>query len=183
MAAGGSGHRGHPTRARLDARQHVGTPEKVAFLRAPAAYPGAPEEVRVEETHMSWVFLAGDRAYKLKKPVEYPFLDFSTLAAREADCRAGGRLNRRLAPDVYLGVVPLTAGDDGALALQGEGRVVDWLVTMRRLPGDRMLDAAIVSGAVTRRQIEDVADLLARFYGQADAADMTARDYVAHFAR
>lgn len=111
----------------------VSTAEKVAFLRTPAAYPTHPRRVDVIETHMSWVFLAGDRVYKLKKPVHYPFLDFRTLASREFHCREEVRLNRRLAPHVYLGVVPLTQDHGGALALGGGGEVVDWLVEMRRL--------------------------------------------------
>ena len=86
----------------------VSTVEKVSFLRTPQAYPYRPLRVEVKETHMSWVFIAGDRVYKLKKPVRYPFLNFRALAARKANCEEEVRLNRRLAPGVYLGVVPLT---------------------------------------------------------------------------
>jgi len=132
---------------------------------------------------MSWVFLAGDRVYKLKKPVKYPFLDFSTLSAREADCRVEDRLNRRLAPDVYLGVVPLSHGADGDLTLGGKGEPVDWLVKMRRLPADKMLDHAIARGAVTPSQIREVADVLAHFYRAAEPANVTPEEYVAQFAR
>lgn len=132
---------------------------------------------------MSWVFLAGERAYKLKKPVKYPFLDFSTLSAREADCREEDRLNRRLAPDVYLGVIPLALGADGGLVLGGKGEPVDWLVMMRRLPADRMLDQAIANGTVAQSQIGEVANVLARFYHDLDPADVTPEEYVAHFAR
>lgn len=108
---------------------------------------------------MSWLFLAGDRVYKLKKPVRYPYLDFRTLAAREANCRAETRLNRRLAPDVYRGVARLTVDEAGTFALDGEGETVDWLVVMRRLPEDRMLDNVIARGAVTHGEIERVADI------------------------
>ena len=80
---------------------------KVSFLSRPDAYQPAPGEVVCRETHMSWVFLAGDRVYKLKKPVRFSYLDFSTLARREAACRAELRLNRALAPDIYLDVLPL----------------------------------------------------------------------------
>ncbi len=93
---------------------------------------------------------------KLKKPVKYPFLDFSTIAAREFNCREEIRLNRRLAPDTYIGVVPLTLEPDGKLALNGVGEVVDWLVKMRRLPADRMLDSAIKNGTITRVEVEEV---------------------------
>src|SRR5208283_2544205 len=100
--------------------------------------PPVPEVVR-RETHMSEVFLADDRVYKLKKPVRFPYLDFSTLARREAACRAELKLNRRLAPNVYLGVVPLACSAQG-LAIAGDGEVVDWLVVMTRLDESQMLD-------------------------------------------
>ncbi len=87
--------------------------EKVAFLSRPDAYPSPVSEVMLRETHMSWVFLAGDRVYKLKKPVRFLYLDFSTLERREAACRAEVSLNRRLAPNVYIGVAPLAASAGG----------------------------------------------------------------------
>src|SRR5512136_2171493 len=90
-------------------RTQAGEPtlaEKVAFLSQPAAYPRPVSKVISRETHMSWVFLADDRVYKLKKPVRFPYLDFSTLTRREAACRAEHDLNRRLAPEIYLDVVP-----------------------------------------------------------------------------
>lgn len=173
----------HPTGARSRGQKDLPTGEKVAFLSAPASYGASVRDVEVKETHMSWVFLAGERVYKLKKPVKYPFLDFSTLAAREADCREEVRLNRRLAADVYLGVIPLTLGADGRLALEGGGAPIDWLVVLRRLPAEKMLDQAIARGTVTRRQINQVAEVLARFYRAAEPADVTPQQYVAHFAR
>jgi hypothetical protein len=115
---------------------------KVSFLNRPDAYRPAPGEVVCRETHMSWVFLVGDRVYKLKKPVRFSYLDFSTLARREAACRAELRLNRALAPDIYLDVLPLI--DTGAgLSIGGTGTPVDWLVVMRRLDERRMLDSLI----------------------------------------
>lgn len=114
--------------------------EKLRFLSNPSAYPNAPSNVIVTETHMSFVFLAGDRAFKLKKPVRHAFLDFSTLAAREADCREELRLNRRLTQDVYLGLVALTYDRARGFVLGGDAPVVDWLVEMRRLPQEWMLD-------------------------------------------
>jgi uncharacterized protein len=142
--------------------------EKVRFLSGPASYPHRPDRVEVVQTHMSWVFLADDLVFKLKKPVRTPFLDFSSLEARERNCRSELRLNRRLAPDIYLAVVPLTRMSDGRLALDGTGEPVDWLVKMRRLPADRMLDEAIRSGTASRPAIADVAELLAGFYTSVD---------------
>jgi aminoglycoside phosphotransferase family enzyme len=113
---------------------------------------------------MSWVFLTDRHAYKLKKPVRYDFLDFSTLKARHLDCDEEVRLNRRLASDVYLDVVALTIDPEGRLCLEGAGTPVDWLVKMRRLPSRRMLDQAIKAGAVERAEIVAVARKLSQFY-------------------
>ncbi len=115
------------------------------FFSCPATYSCAPGQVVARETHMSWVFMAGDRVYKLKKPVRFAYLDFSTLDRRAAACRAEYLLNRRLAPDVYLGVVPLTISTSG-LAISGDGPVVDWLVVMRRLEENETLEAALRGG-------------------------------------
>lgn len=137
---------------------------KLEFLSQPASYAEAPATVERIETHMSWVFLAGEHAYKLKKAVHYPFLDFSSATARRRDCLEELRLNRRLAPNVYLGVVPLTREADGRLMVDGGGEPVDWLVRMRRLPRARMLDNAMAAAAVTDAEIGAVALLLAEFY-------------------
>ncbi|WP_036256802.1 hypothetical protein [Methylocapsa acidiphila] len=155
--------------------------EKVAFLASPASYRPQPPEVATKETHMSWVFLAGDRAYKLKKPVRASFLDFTTLDAREKDCREELRLNRRFAEDVYLGVAPLTRSAAGRLSIDGEGLPIDWLVVMRRLPRDRMLDSAIEAGVVGRIEATSVAERLAEFYKRAEPADIAPDAYVANF--
>ena len=88
--------------------------DKIAFLMRGDAYRPPVPEVTRHETHMSQVFLAGDRVYKLKKPVRFPYLDFSTLARREAACRAELKLNRRLAPDIYQDVVPLVRSGNKA---------------------------------------------------------------------
>jgi aminoglycoside phosphotransferase family enzyme len=155
------------------------TEELVAFLSLPETHDDRPHIVEVRETHMSWVFLAGAHVYKLKKPLRTAYLDFSTLAARERNCRQEVRLNRRLAADIYLGVVAITRDADGTLALGGSGETVDWLVKMRRLPADRMLDAAIRSGSVTADDIETVATLLVRFFSQLEPAGNTVADYLA----
>lgn len=161
--------------------QDIGLKDKVTFLSLPAAWPGRPLRIDWEETHMSWVFLGGDTVFKLKKPVKYPFLDFSTLAAREFNCREEIRLNRRLAPDIYLGVLPLTLEADGKLALDGAGKVIDWLVNMRRLPAERMLDRAIEQGTVTRIEVEAIADVLAAFYEEVEPAELKPQEFIAGF--
>lgn len=141
--------------------------EKVAFLRRPEAYADAPARVEAVETHMSWVFLTDRLAHKLKKPVRYDFLDFRSLEARRRSCRDEVRLNRRLAPKVYIAAVPLVIDARGGLQLDGEGETIDWLVRMRRLPSARMLDHAILQGRVRVGELRAVARLLADFYRNA----------------
>lgn len=160
----------------------LSTAEKVRFLSQPSAYASRPSEVVVVETHMSYVFLAGDRAFKLKKPVRFPFLDFSTLHAREIDSLEEVRLNRRLAPDVYLGTTPLTLSE-GALSLGGDGAVVDWLVEMRRLPDNLMLDRLLSAGPLDETRIDELCERLANFYRGAARSTITPGDYLARFFR
>ncbi|MBS7706089.1 hypothetical protein [Chelatococcus asaccharovorans] len=137
--------------------------DKVRFLGRADSYAPGVETVLARETHMSWVFKAGERVYKLKKPVRFPFLDFSTLPRRETACRAEFSLNRRLAPDVYLAVVPLTMAR-GALAIGGDGTVVDWLVVMRRLDEAKTLETAMIGHGLTPLWADRIAARLGRFY-------------------
>lgn len=120
----------------------------------------------MRETHMSWVFLTDQYAYKLKKPVRFEFLDFSTVEARQHNCLEEFRLNQRLAKGVYLGVVPITSTGDGLLEINGKGFPVDWLVWMRRLPEDHMLSEEIRRNQVNNEQLEVAANLLTNFYMQ-----------------
>jgi len=147
----------------------VSLEDKLGFLKRPDAYPDATAQVDAVETHMSWVFLTDTHAYKLKKPVRYAYLDFSTPAARRLDCEQEVQLNRRLAAEIYLGVTPLVLDVDGRLRLGGEGKTVDWLVQMRRLPAERMLDHLLHSGAVEQTEISRLARRLARFYASVAA--------------
>ena len=136
------------------------------FLKNPASYAALPATVERRETHMSWVFLAGEAVYKLKKPVRFSYLDFSTLEKREAACRAELRLNRRLAPDVYREVMPLVRTADG-MALGGKGEPLDWLVVMRRLDERTTLDSMIAAEAVETWHIDRLVATLTRFYRHA----------------
>jgi aminoglycoside phosphotransferase family enzyme len=149
-------HANHPTLA-----------EKVEFLRKAGTHGKDDGDVLVIETHMSWVFLAGDTVFKLKKPVRFPYLDYSSLDRREAACRAEQRLNRRLARSVYLDVVPLRWSSRG-LSIDGEGTIVEWLVVMRRLDDARLLERAIAAHSVAPTDVDRVARLLVRFYRAAE---------------
>jgi aminoglycoside phosphotransferase family enzyme/predicted kinase len=136
-------------------------------LSRPAAYPAGVERVEVRQTHVSAVFLAGRHAYKVKKPVEFGFLDFRTLERRRHFCEEEVRLNRRLAPAVYLGVVPITRGADG-LKVEGDGAAVEWAVKMVRLPEEATLRERLLRGEVGAARLEDLARRLAAFHAAAE---------------
>jgi aminoglycoside phosphotransferase family enzyme len=125
------------------------------------------------ETHFAWIFLVGNRALKLRKPVRRDSMDYRTVELRRVDSEEDVRLNRRLAPDVYLGTLPLTRRMDGRIVPGDYGEVVDWLVEMRRLDRRWFLDAALERGDATAPMLERVADMLAAFYASAAPAITT----------
>ena len=142
--------------------------ETIAFLSSPAAYGGGVGDVERIDTHISAVFLAGGRAYKLKRAVRFDYVDFSTPGRRRAACEAEIRVNRRTAPDLYIGAVPVTRAAGGGLALGGSGPAVDWLVEMVRFDQDGLLDRVARRGALTEPLMRAVADAAERLH--ADAA-------------
>lgn len=142
--------------------------EVIAFLSDPAAYGAGVAEVRQIVTHGAVVFLAGAEVYKLKRAVRFPYMDFSTLARREAAVRAEVAINRRTAPELYLGEIPVVRGREGALAIGGEGEVVDWLVRMRRFDEAGLFDRLAARGALTPALIEALADAVVRFQEEAE---------------
>ena len=143
------------------------TPWLVAALREPAVYPHPVDRVELVETHISWVFLAGERVYKVKKPVDLGFLDFRTLRQRRHFCEEEVRLNRRLAPDTYLGVITLK-GSRPHIRIGGLGPTVEVAVEMRRLPAERMLDRLVAAGRAEPEHVRAVAATVARFHGAAE---------------
>jgi aminoglycoside phosphotransferase family enzyme len=183
-APSGGASRGRNVPApRVDPADVPSLREKVDFLSSLDAYTPRPATVERVETHMSWVFLTDRYAYKLKKPIRYDVLDFSSRHRRLRSCQRELLLNRRLAPDVYLDVIPLAVDRQGGLRIGGSGPVADWLVKMRRLPADRMLDRRIALGTVTRRDVEPAAALLASFYTKAIPARVDAAGYLRHLRR
>ncbi|MBX6320621.1 MAG: hypothetical protein IRY94_02220 [Rhodospirillaceae bacterium] len=170
-----------PPSPRDAAPREVPLAEKVAALGQPSAYPEGTAAVEAIETHWSWVFLTDAHAYKLKKPMRQPFFDFTTLAARRLNCEEEVRLNRRLAADIYLGVVPLGRIGD-RLVLGAEDGIVDWLVRMRRLPEARTLRSLIESRAVPAAGTARLADTLGAFYARAERAAAPPDDYLRRFA-
>jgi aminoglycoside phosphotransferase family enzyme/predicted kinase len=137
-------------------------PSLVAALAQPAAYDHDVAAVHIAETHISWVFLTGEYAYKVKKPVKLPFLDFSSLERRHHFCEEELRLNRRLAPQLYLGVVPI-GGDDTAPRVGAEP-AIEYAVKMREFPDDARLDRRLAAGALVEEALRAFATRLARFH-------------------
>ncbi|BAE50332.1 AAA family ATPase [Paramagnetospirillum magneticum] len=136
--------------------------EAEAFLADPASHGGAAVERM--DTHISTLFLAGDRVFKLKKPVRLPFLDFTSLAAREKACRAEVEINRRASPDLYLGVRALTRAEAGGLDLDGDGPVVEWAVEMRRFEQDTLFDRLARRGELDRARCNGLTEAIAAFH-------------------
>jgi len=142
-------------------------PGLISRLLDPALYPHPAERVELVETHISWVLLAGDHVYKVKKPVDLGFLDFTTLARRRRFCHEEVRLNRRLAADVYLGVVDIK-GSARAPRFEGRGRPIEVAVLMRRLPAERMLDRLVRANDAPPTLLDRIGTTVARFHQAAD---------------
>src|SRR5262249_35713977 len=143
-------------------------PQLIEAMSSPAAYPYPVEVIEVRQTHISVVFLAGAFVYKIKKPVRFDFLDFSTLERRRHFCEEEVRLNRRLAPDVYLGVVPVVPAGSGVKG-EGNGEVVAGAVTRRRLPEPATSRDRGRRGDLTAELVEALARRIAAFHRDADA--------------
>jgi aminoglycoside phosphotransferase family enzyme/predicted kinase len=138
-------------------------PPLIRALMEPGCYGHAVEKVQLIETHISWVLLTGEYAYKIKKPLDLGFLDFSTLALRQQACADEVRLNRRLEPEIYLGVVTIT-GSPGAPRKDGEGDAIEYAVKMRQFPPDATLDRLDERGGLGNAQIDQLAARLAHFH-------------------
>lgn len=136
-------------------------------LCLPEAYPFAVSKVDLVQTHISLIFLTEDFVYKVKKPVNFGFLDFSSLDLRRRNCQEELRLNRRLAKGIYLEVVAIAQDSSGRLLMEGPGPAAEWAVKMKRLPERWMLDRLLLAGEVDNRLIHDLASLLVAFHGQA----------------
>ena len=146
------------------------------MLRAlcnPACYPHPVRRVAILETHISWVILTGSYAYKIKKPVNLGFLDFTTLAARRHYCEEELRLNRRLAPDIYLEAVAIT-GSPQHPVIGGSGPGIEYAVKMREFPQSALLDSALARGEVSTATIQALASRIAAFHASLAPAAATA---------
>ena len=129
-------------------------------------------EVELQETHISWILLVGPYAYKIKKPVRYTFLDFTSLAQRRYFCLREVELNRRLTSDIYLGVVEIRQSETAIHLDSRNGTLIDYAVKMKRLDGNRQMHLLLQEGAVTGRHMEQIADQLSTFHQHADLMPM-----------
>jgi aminoglycoside phosphotransferase family enzyme/predicted kinase len=136
--------------------------EVVAFLSDPASYPARPQRVERCETHGALVFLAGDEAWKIKRAVRFPYMDLTTLERRKAVCEREIEINRRLAPEIYLGCVPITRRRDGRLQLGGDGEAVEWAVRMRRFDQTALLSRMAEAGPLSSDLVRELADAVYR---------------------
>ncbi len=135
-------------------------------MRDPGFYPEAPRKIEVRETHISTLFLTDDRVYKVKKPVNFGFLDFTALSARKFFCEQELLLNRRLAPDVYLTVLPIYRSGD-RISFRKGGSIVEYALQMRRLPRERMMEALLTEGKIDQETIRKIAFHLIGFHSRA----------------
>jgi uncharacterized protein len=137
--------------------------ELTDFLESPASYPHKPTEVRAIQTHISWVFIASPFVFKVKKPVNLGFLDFSALGKRHYFCRREIELNRRLSPEIYLDAVPIYE-TDSVFSFKPPGKIVDYAVKMKELPHGWFLNELIEKNLVGEKEINRVISALHRFY-------------------
>ncbi len=153
---------------------HEPLPALIQALLQPGRYPDPAPRVELVQTHISWVLLAGDFAYKIKKPVTLPFLDFGTLDQRRTFCEVELRLNRRFAPRLYLDVVAIT-GTPGNPRLGGPGDPIEFAVKMRRFDDDARLDRVCARGALTPEHLSELAQTLVSFHRDAAVAPVASR--------
>jgi len=143
------------------------TPQLLAALQKPTAYGFDAGSVGVVQTHASMLFFAGGRVYKVKKPVDFGFLDFTELEQRRHFCEEEVRLNQPLAGSVYRGVVPIVRTPSGEVRVGGEGPAIEWAVEMNELPAGDMLETRLEEGRIDNSQLDELAALLVRFHQRA----------------
>jgi hypothetical protein len=143
-------------------------PRLVEAMTKPGFYPHRPPRVELLQTHISFIFLAGDYVYKVKKDVDFGFLDFTSLEKRKHFCEEELRLNRRLAPDFYLDVIEIAEDTGGNITMGARGKIIEYAIQMRRLPADRMLKKLLSEGRFSPPDMEKIARKVSDFHRQAE---------------
>jgi len=150
-------------------------PDLAQALLNPDCYPGTPSEIQLVQTSTSYVFLTGDFAYKIKKPVDPGYLDYTTLDKRRFYCNREVSLNRRLCPNIYLDTITISEGKDG-LSVEGKGKTLEYAVKMKQIPRESMLSTLLDTDAIASNVMQDIARKLAEFHAKA-ATSETINDY------
>lgn len=154
-----------------------------SIVRNPRVYPDTGlTEVEVRETHISWVFLAGDYAYKVKKPIHNAFLDYRLLEDRQRYCGEEFRLDSRFAPELYLGVVPITV-ENGRLQVEGAGEPIEYAVKMRRFASGTLLCEQLRADQVSSGDMVQLAETIAIAHSQAEGTAAHRRRVATHVTR
>lgn len=138
----------------------------VEALLNPEAYPGGVKKVKLLQTHISWIFLTGKYAYKVKKPVNFGFCDFTTLTKRKFYCEKEVKLNRRLSPEIYLKVVPIVKSDD-KIKIEGRGKILEYAVKMKEISQEKIMTKLLLQNKVTFSLIGKLAKIVADFHKSA----------------
>lgn len=152
-------------------------PHIIEELLKPSSHPDAPQSVELKQTHISYLIFAPKYVYKIKKPVDFGFLDFTTLEKRRFFCEQEVVLNKRLCPDMYLGVVEIKE-KHGIIKIEGDGNAIEYAVKMKRLPSENMMDRMLKNGAVTNEMIDRMAKLIAGFHKKAET-----NNYISEFGK
>jgi len=152
------------------------TPQQINKLISNGVFPGFTQKAELIETHISWVVVCRDFVYKIKKPVSYSFLDFSTVQQREYYCNSELQLNRRFSNDIYLSVLPVRESREHISIGEGKGETIDYAVCMRKLDKDKQMDRLLTNHLVTPEDIGRLAEKIAGFHKS--AAIISKKDYL-----
>lgn len=136
----------------------------------PKFYDHEVKDVKLLQTHISYVFLTGGYAYKMKKPVNFGFLDFTTLEKRKEFCEKELKINKRLSPAIYLAVIPVT-DLNGKIELNGKGKIVEYVLKMKEIPQDRIMNKLLEGNKVTTEHIERIAKIISDFHNKAETSE------------
>ncbi|MBN2042655.1 MAG: hypothetical protein JW754_02515 [Candidatus Aenigmarchaeota archaeon] len=142
--------------------------EVLEALKKPDSYDEPVSRIDMLQTHISWVFLTGKYVYKMKKPVDFGFLDFSTLEKRKMFCNKELEINRLFSPELYIGVLPVNRFNHG-LKINGPGETVEVVIKMKQLPQDRLMDVLLERGQIGSEVIDQIIGILERFYSKTSA--------------
>lgn len=156
-----------PKMAVADTLPTLDQTEVIAFLSDPASYLDDVQAIKIVETHAARVFLTGNEAFKIKKAITLPYLDFSTLDRRKAACEYELQINQPHAPEVYLDVLAITSETGGGLAFDGSGKPVEWVLRMRQFPDNSLLGDLIRADTLTAEFVDCLADEIVRYQGEA----------------